>query len=916
MSNPPRFHYNQNYRGNSRSGKNASHQEQQTGNLHQNHSQPYIPGPQDGGFDTRAWGNYENYYPMQTQNNNTNSYYNNNNVQSRAGNQYSRPNNPQRKQPSSTPVVSCDQYLSEEQVLKDIATKKTIRGILRINAKQYTDAFISDPEDGPDFYIDNVRERNRALNLDDVAAEIKPKREWKVIPEYSALVENHIRAARNGNIPANDAQAKSMDNNQPQNSPTKRDNKRATINTLNQDNITLTDAIIEQIPTEYFQRTVKVVFLFRRRHSMKAAGLLRKMPDNNPNYALFSPMDSRIPRLMIPMNNCPPDFKDRPSDYEKSLFVARIVDIPADKKFASGELLESLGDADTLEAQSKAILMENDIRDEEFSNEVIKCLPLDQDKWSIPNEEFSKRLDLRNQCIFTIDPATARDLDDALSCERLENGCYRIGVHIADVSYFVQEQTPLDNEAAQRTTSVYLVERVIPMLPRLLCDRLCSLNPNEDRLTYSVIWTMNEEGEILDEQFARSIIRSCVKLSYEHAQDIIENPNKDFKAEDFPAISNNFSVNDITRTVSELYGISKILRSKRTGALTLNQPKLQYQIKTDSKMPMSFSVYQQKESNRLVEEYMLLANMQVARKLCSTDRIHDKVILRRHPAPNTTTLQNTIKMLTSSGVKLDGQSSNDISKAVQSVQDESAKKLLIHLLAKSMQLAIYCCASCVPDSNYSHYALNVNFYTHFTSPIRRYPDILVHRLLGAVLDYNDNLYQTPGALEQIAQLCNEKKMNAKTCSERSAELYLAVLIREYGTISDEAVIVGVKDESLDVYLFRIGVALRVGINNLPLDHPRTSYKKISNDQAGELTIYWKQNEPPQTIKQVLKPFDTVNVDIMSEFDTNMKRLKLTAQLRHPNAEKLTTLANLCTSTLPHLNIAVQQRQDFDPYAEY
>ncbi|CAM4876135.1 unnamed protein product [Rotaria socialis] len=916
MSNPRRFNYNQNYRGSSRTGRNATHQEQQTSTLHQNHPETYIPGPQDGGFDTRAWGNYENYYPMQTQNNNTHSYHNYNNAQPRADNQYSRLNNPQRKQPSSNPAVSCDQYLSEEQVLKDIAAKKTIRGILRINAKQYTDAFISDPEDGPDFYIDNVRERNRALNLDEVAAEIKPKREWKVIPEYSALVENHIRAARNGNIPANDAQAKSMNDNQPQNSPTKRDNKRATINTLNHDNITLTDAIIEQIPTEYFQRTVKIVFLFRRRHSMKAAGLLRKMPDNNPNYALFSPMDSRIPRLMIPMNNCPPDFRDRPSDYEKSLFVARIVDIPADKKFASGELLETLGDADTLEAQSKAILMENDIRDEEFSNEVIKCLPLDQDKWSIPNEEFSKRLDLRNQCIFTIDPATARDLDDALSCERLENGHYRIGVHIADVSYFVQEQTPLDNEAAQRTTSVYLVERVIPMLPRLLCDRLCSLNPNEDRLTYSVIWTMNEEGEILDEQFSRSIIRSCVKLSYEHAQDIIENPNKDFKAGDFPAISNNFSVNDITRTVLELYGISKILRSKRVGALTLNQPKLQYQIKTDSKMPMSFSIYQQKESNRLVEEYMLLANMQVARKLCSTDRIHDKVILRRHPAPNATTLQNTIKMLASSGIKLDGQSSNDISQAVKSAQDEPAKKLLIHLLAKSMQLAIYCCTSCVPDNNYSHYALNVNFYTHFTSPIRRYPDILVHRLLGAVLDYNDNLYQTPGALEQIAQLCNEKKMNAKTCSERSAELYLAVLIREYGTISDEAVITGVKDESLDVYLFRIGVALRVGINNLPLDHPRTGYKKISSDQAGELTIYWKQNEPPQTTKQVLKPFDTVNVDIMSEFDTNMKRLKLTAQLRHPNAEKLTTLANLCTSTLPPLNIAVQQRQDFDPYAEY
>jgi hypothetical protein len=162
----------------------------------------------------------------------------------------------------------------------------------------------------------------------------------------------------------------------------------------------------------------------------------------------------------------------------------------------------------------------------------------------------------------------------------------------------------------------------------------------------------------------------------------------------------------------------------------------------------------------------------------------------------------------------------------------------------------------------------------------------------------------------------KKKMNAKTCSERSAELYLAVLIREYGTISDEAVIVGVKDESLDIYLFRIGVPLRVGINNLPLDHPRTDYKKISDNQAAELTIYWKQNDPPQTIKQILKPFDKINIDIMSEFDLNMKKLKLTAQLRHPNAEKLTTLANLCTSTLPGNNIIIQQRQDYDPYSEY
>ena len=156
-------------------------------------------------------------------------------------------------------------------------------------------------------------------------------------------------------------------------------------------------------------------------------------------------------------------------------------------------------------------------------------------------------------------------------------------------------------------------------------------------------------------------------------------------------------------------------------------------MKADSKIPLSFSIYQQKESNRLVEEYMLLANMQVARKLCLTQHIFDKAILRRHPPPNTTALQNTLKILKSVGIEIEGKSSSDIAQAIRTIENESTQKLLIHLLAKSMQLAVYCCASCVPNNNYSHFALNVDFYTHFTSPIRRYPDILVHRLLGAVL---------------------------------------------------------------------------------------------------------------------------------------------------------------------------------------
>lgn len=260
-------------------------------------------------------------------------------------------------------------------------------------------------------------------------------------------------------------------------------------------------------------------------------------------------------------------------------------------------------------------------------------------------------------------------------------------------------------------------------------------------------------------------------------KDIIEHPEKDFKTADLPTISTPFTPSNIKKTVLELFRISKVLRSKRSGALTLNQPKLQYQMNADTKIPLSFSIYQQKDSHRLVEEFMLLANMRVAEKLFSTERISDKVILRRHPPPNASAIQTTTKLLKTIGIEINGNSSDDIARAIQKVTDDSLKRLIVHLLAKSMQLAVYCCSSCVPDGNYSHYALNVDFYTHFTSPIRRYPDILVHRLLGAMLNYNENLFQTPQKLEQIAQLCNEKKMNAKTCSERSAELHLAFLIK-------------------------------------------------------------------------------------------------------------------------------------------
>ncbi len=198
------------------------------------------------------------------------------------------------------------------------------------------------------------------------------------------------------------------------------------------------------------------------------------------------------------------------------MFIAQILDIPINSRYAIGELKRCIGREGNIDVETEAILVDNGIDYSDFKEEVLLSLP--STPWKIPDSEFGYRRDLRNVCVFTIDPASARDLDDALHIIKLNDETYEIGVHIADVSYFVTENSPIDKCAVDRTTSVYLVQKVIPMLPRLLCEELCSLNPFLDRLTFSVIWKVKANGDIIDEWFGRTIINSAVKLSYEHAQ--------------------------------------------------------------------------------------------------------------------------------------------------------------------------------------------------------------------------------------------------------------------------------------------------------------------------------------------------------------------------------------------------------------
>ncbi|XP_041377898.1 DIS3-like exonuclease 2 [Gigantopelta aegis] len=617
---------------------------------------------------------------------------------------------------------------------------------------------------------------------------------------------------------------------------------------------------------KFLQKTGKVVAVIERIHSRACGGYIKPMRDKNPNWALFSPTDSRLPRLQIPVVECPQDFLTRPNDHANTLFIARISDWKENSAYANGHLSRSLGEAGQIEPETEALLIENDVDYSEFSDKVLACLP-SETPWVIPQEEYQTRRDFRQKCVFTIDPSTARDLDDAVSCENMGDGTYEVGVHIADVSFFLHEDTPLDSTAAKRANSVYLVQKVIPMLPRLLCEKLCSLNPDEDRLTFSVVWKMNKQGEVLDEWFGRTVIRSCVKLSYEHAQGFIEEPDKEWMAEELPPISTGFTVTDITSRVLHLQEMAKCLRKARFdgGALRLDQVKIQYTLDKDTGLPNGYFVYQQRDSNKLIEEFMLLANMAVAHRIYKF--CPEKALLRRHPAPQEKALDNLMQLAQELGVPLDCRDSGSLHASLLKYcgEDEysvARMQVLVAMCSKPMQNARYFCTGLIDDEEvYRHYALNVPLYTHFTSPIRRYPDIMVHRLLAASLDYCDIPKASKKEIQIEAENCNERKVAAKRVSDLSSELFFAVFVKEAGPFEEKAMVMGVLDKSFDIFILKFGVQKRVYCEKLNLK----SFEFCKDHKQPVLTLVWPSDDHhPSEETQHIAVFTIVNAQLATD----------------------------------------------------
>lgn len=816
-----------------------------------------------------------------------------------------------------------ENYMSKEDVSEGLKRGTLIQGVLRINPKKFHEAFIPSPDGDRDIFIDGIVARNRALNGDLVVVKLLPEEQWKVIKPESS--DKETEGAYESDLPEEICgshllqQSLKGHNDSPdviieaQFEDSDSEDGHGNIQHVLVDGVKKLSVCVHEkgeedagapstkdestsmaqdtsaLPERSLQRSAKVVYIVEKKHSRAATGFLKLLADKNSElfrkYALFSPSDHRVPRIYVPLKDCPQDFVTRPKDYANTLFICRIVDWKEDSNFALGQLAKSLGQAGEIEPETEGILTEYGVDFSDFSSEVLECLPQDL-PWTIPPEEFSKRRDLRKDCIFTIDPSTARDLDDALSCKLLADGnTYEVGVHIADVSYFVPDGSELDQVAAQRATSVYLVQKVIPMLPRALCEELCSLNPMTDKLTFSVIWTLTSEGKILSEWFGRTIICSCTKLSYEHAQSMIESPTKTIPEQELPPISPEHTSEEVHQAVLNLHQIAKELRKQRflDGALRLDQLKLAFTLDHETGLPQGCHIYEYRDSNKLVEEFMLLANMAVAHKIYRA--FPERALLRRHPPPQTKMLNDLVEFCDQMGLPMDFTSSGALNKSLTEIFGDdkyslARKEVLTSMCSRPMQMALYFCSGMLRDQEqFRHYALNVPLYTHFTSPIRRFADVMVHRLLAATLGYRELPDVEPSVLQKQADHCNDRRMASKRVHELSTSLFFAILVKESGPLESEAMVLGVLNQAFDVLVLRYGVHKRIYCNALPLRSHR--FRRVGKKPV--LTLVWDpEDAEPEPVQQVITIFSLVEVVLRAE----AAALKYSAILKRPGTENL------------------------------
>ncbi|XP_031495106.1 exosome complex exonuclease RRP44 homolog A [Nymphaea colorata] len=662
--------------------------------------------------------------------------------------------------PSKKKVI----YL-EHKPMSEI-TKGLHRGIyhqgkLRVNRYNPFEAYVGSESIGDEIVICGRANMNRAFDGDIVAVELLPQEQWHE-GKSSSIVEDEDEEEDVHLVPASSDVAPSNRHIEPS-----------------------SGEVVNPSPCHPLGRVVGII----KRNWHAYCGSLEPMPlpagTGGVAHALFVSKDRRIPKIRI-------QTRQLGNLLDKRIIVS-VDSWDCLSRYPTGHYVRTIGDIGDRDTETEVVLIENDIDSRPFSQQVLSCLPPLPWNLSDADLENPNREDLRHVRVFSVDPPGCKDIDDALHCTSLPNGNYEVGVHIADVTNFVFPGTPLDEEAAQRGTSVYLVERRIDMLPKPLTEDICSLRSDVERLAFSVIWEMTPEADIISSRYTKSVIKSCAALSYIEAQ---------------ARMDDSRLMDPLTVDIRNLNSLAKIMRQRRIerGALTLASAEVKFQIDTETHDPLDIGMYQIREANQMIEEFMLAANVSVAEKilkhfpLCS--------LLRRHPTPTPEMLEPLLRTTTSIGLNIDVSSSKAFADSLDHAvgEDPYFNKLIRILATRCMTQAVYFCSGDLNPSEFHHYGLAAPLYTHFTSPIRRYADVIVHRLLAAALGIAKlpPVFQDKLQLTSIADNLNYRHRNAQMAGRASVELHTLIYFRKRPA-DTEARVIKIRANGFIVFVPKYGI---------------------------------------------------------------------------------------------------------------